>query len=95
MQITQIFGALIGTFFVASFCQAAISPYVCKSAGLERVVAVTPLQEGQKAPCEVKYKKEAGEEKVIYTAQVEETFCETKAAEFTAKLTEMGWTCTQ
>lgn len=72
---------------------AADGEHVCKSGNLERKVTIVELEAGKKAPCEVKYVKENGEEKVLYSAKADESYCGTKAHEFMGKLKELGWEC--
>lgn len=66
----------------------------CKSqSGQEvREIRIKSLEAGKKVPCEVVYKKADGE-KVIYSAQAQEGYCEMKATEFSEKLTGLGFDC--
>jgi len=66
----------------------------CKSqSGQEvREIRTKSLEAGKKVPCEVVYKKADGE-KVIYSAQAQEGYCEMKATEFSEKLTGLGFDC--
>ncbi|HRK07265.1 MAG TPA: hypothetical protein PLZ57_05810 [Pseudobdellovibrionaceae bacterium] len=66
----------------------------CKSqSGQEvREIRIKSLESGKKVPCEVVYKKADGE-KVIYSAQAQEGYCEMKATEFSEKLTGLGFDC--
>lgn len=65
----------------------------CTQGSMTRTVSIASKEPGKAVPCEVHYKKENGSDQVIYTANVEASFCETKAKAFVEKLTGMGWTC--
>lgn len=80
-------------FIASTMVFAAEGEHLCKSGKLERKVTIVELEAGKKAPCEVKYTKEGGEEKVIYSAKADPTYCSTKAHEFMGKLKEGGWEC--
>ncbi len=68
--------------------------HVCKNGSAERLVTVAYEQDGKKAPCAVRYKRDVAEpEKEIFKASNEIGYCETKADEFVAKLTALGWAC--
>ncbi len=78
---------------MTSVAQAADGTHLCKQGKMERSVTVVYAKEGKKAPCEVKYKRAADDEKTLFNAQTDEKFCETKAQEFVEKLKGMGWQC--
>ncbi len=66
----------------------------CKKESITRKVEVKSTAEGKAVPCQVVYTKENETEgKVLYNAEADETFCETKAKAFTEKLASMGFTC--
>ena len=66
----------------------------CKKDSITRKVEVKSTAEGKAVPCQVVYTKENETEgKVLYNAEADETFCETKAKAFTEKLASMGFTC--
>lgn len=47
-------------------------------------------------PCEVQYFKDTeapGESQVLWSAQAQAGYCESKASEFVAKLEGWGWSC--
>ena len=48
-------------------------------------------------PCDVVYKKltEGAEDQVLWNAQNDGSYCESKATEFVAKLEGWGWTCVE
>ena len=53
---------------------------------------------GVAVPCEVHYYKDTeapGTDQVLWSATSQEGYCESKAAEFKAKLEEWGWNCDQ
>lgn len=72
---------------------ASEGEHLCKSGKIERKVTIHALEEGKKAPCEVKYLKENGEEKVLFSAKNDEAYCSTKAHEFIASLKAKGFDC--
>jgi len=65
----------------------------CKQGKSVRKVDIVYEAEGKKAPCSVKYTKEDGSEKTLYTAKAEEGYCEKKSAEFMDKMKASGWVC--
>lgn len=65
----------------------------CKNGNTVRKVEVVYETEGKKVPCSVKYTKEDGSEKTLFTAKGEEGFCEKKSTEFMEKIKSMGWEC--
>jgi len=67
----------------------------CKSGSIERSVEIVFEDSTKKVPCQVKYTKEGGVEKILYSAQNKEGYCEEKAVEFVGKLTESGFSCHQ
>ena len=68
--------------------------YTCKNGAAERQITVTSTDATKKVPCEVKYKKEGeAEEKALWSAQADPDYCDTKAKEFSEKLTSLGFTC--
>lgn len=83
----------IALLFSTNVVFAAGGEHICKSGKLERKVTVVELETGKKAPCEVKYTKENGEEKILYSAKADESYCDLKAHEFMGKLKEWGWEC--
>lgn len=58
-----------------------------------RTIEIAELEQGKKAPCEVRYTKPGGETKVVYSAKADESYCSTKAAEFIEKLKANGLEC--
>lgn len=64
----------------------------CMQANLKRVLKIqSPNVNG--LPCEVHYIKENGEDKIIYNAANDATYCELKFNEMADRLAGMGWTC--
>ncbi len=91
MKNTQIL-FLVGSFLLPF--QALATTTVCTKGKLERRVEVTPVDAAAKAPCEVKYFKESGDEgSVLWSAKNKADYCEAKAAEFIQKLGTFGWNC--
>lgn len=82
-------------FIATSFPVMALGPTVCKMGKVERTIEIVYKTPGATVPCDVKYTKEGGEEKVIYSAQAKEGYCEEKATEFAGKLSERGFACSQ
>ena len=67
----------------------------CTHGDLVRRVEIF-TEPGMTVPCEVHYYKDTeapGETQVLWSAQAEEGYCETKAQEFIAKLQGWGWSC--
>lgn len=68
---------------------------VCAQGDLSRTVSVVHSVPGQPVPCEVLYEKnDRGQAMTLWRAQNEAGYCEARAADFVAKLTDLGWTCT-
>ncbi len=71
--------------------------YQCTSGELTRRVEIFS-EPGVAAPCEVHYYKDTeapGERQVLWSAQNDAAYCASKAQDFVAKLTDMGWDCGQ
>lgn len=83
---------IISLVVFLSFNLIAQPSYVCTNAGNKRVIEVIYLQQGQMVPCEVKYHKDSGSQ-ILWSAGVQEGYCEQKAKEFTLKQQAMGWQC--
>ena len=67
----------------------------CSQGGLERRVSIV-YETGVAVPCEVHYYKDSeapGERQVLWTANNESGYCETKTQEFIEKLEGWGWSC--
>ena len=62
---------------------------------MREVHVVTPGE--SPVPCEVVYKKltEGAEDQVLWNAQNDGSYCESKATEFVTKLESWGWTCVE
>ena len=79
-----------------SFAQAPPN-YNCTLQDLQRRVEIFH-ETGVTVPCEVHYFKDTeapGESQVLWRAQNEAGYCESKAENFIGKLRNMGWTCVQ
>ena len=77
-----------------SFAQD-INNYQCSLDELTRRIEILH-EPGMSVPCEVHYYRDTespGEDQVLWSAQNEAGYCESKAAEFVEKLRGMGWTC--
>ncbi|PSV15868.1 hypothetical protein C0W59_09740 [Photobacterium kishitanii] len=77
---------------ILSFQVYAQDRYVCHKDGAERTVEVVYSQPGSKVPCEVKYTK-PDSNKILWSANHEVGYCETKAKQFVLKLGGFGWSC--
>ncbi|WP_058119487.1 hypothetical protein [Photobacterium kishitanii] len=77
---------------ILSFQAYAQDKYVCHKGGVERTVEVVYSQPGSKVPCEVKYTK-PNSNKILWSADHEVGYCETKAKQFVHKLGGFGWSC--
>ena len=78
---------------IAGFAQAD-ETYVCLYGGNERIIHVSYPISGSTVPCEVVYEKDTGRQ-VLWSAQNEEGYCETKAAAFVEKQKGWGWDCSK
>lgn len=79
---------------IFSFQAYAQDQYVCKNGNTERSVEVVYSQPGSKVPCEVKYTKSSGSQ-ILWSANHEVGYCESKATAFAAKLDTLGWSCSK
>ena len=79
-------------FIIAAFAGLSAFGTVCKMGKMERKVEVATTDAEKKVPCEVKYTRD-GQEKTLYNAQVDASYCDQKAEELVAKLTGQGWQC--
>lgn len=66
---------------------------VCKHGNAVRKVEVVYEVADKKTPCSVKYTKEDGTDKTLFSAKAEEGYCEKKSTEFMDKMKTMGWEC--
>jgi hypothetical protein len=69
--------------------------YQCSYGELQRRVEIL-TEPGVTVPCEVHYYKDTeapGEKKVLWSADAQEGYCESKTAEFIANLESWGWDC--
>jgi len=72
-----------------------VTNYQCSLDELTRRVEILS-EPGMPVPCEVHYYRDTespGDDQVLWRAQNEVGYCETRAAEFVEKLRSMGWTC--
>ncbi|MEK7355250.1 MAG: hypothetical protein AAB250_02295 [Bdellovibrionota bacterium] len=58
-----------------------------------RIIEIVELEQGKKAPCEVRYTKPENEAKVVFSAKNDESYCSAKAAEFVESLKGKGLDC--
>ena len=85
------------TAFALPMTASANSPNnKCGLQDLLRRVEVVYTTPGNEVPCEVHYHKDVeapGEHQVLWRAENEIGYCETKASQFVDKLTGWGWSC--
>jgi hypothetical protein len=77
-----------------AFAQDA-GKYQCTHGDLVRRVEIF-TEPGMTVPCEVHYFKDTeapGETQVLWSAQSQAGYCESKASEFVSKLEGWGWNC--
>ena len=87
--------AVLAAFSISAIATAADN-YRCNLNGLERRVEII-YEPGRSVPCEVLYFKDTeapGEQQVLWRAQNESGFCESKTEAFVAQLRSQGWDCT-
>ena len=73
----------------------AADKYRCTNGSLERRVEIL-YEPGRAVPCEVQYFKDTeapGQTQVLWSAQNESGYCESKTAAFIAQLESQGWNC--
>ncbi len=83
---------LLTVFLTVSFSAIAGEDYVCDNDGDKRIIKIAYHNDQQPVPCEVRYDKGEGEQ-ILWTANSEVGFCETKADEFIQKQESWGWSC--
>jgi len=69
--------------------------YQCTYGDLQRRVEIAH-EPGVEVPCSVHYFKDTempGEQQVLWSAQNDAAYCQSKASEFVAKLEGWGWDC--
>lgn len=74
----------------------AVTSYECTFDGMQRRIVIL-TEPGVTVPCQVQYYKDTelpGEVQTLWTANTDASYCDSKAAEFAAKLEGWGWACT-
>ncbi len=73
----------------------AADDYECRQSDQVRQVEVQYLNPDQTVPCRVEYRKpsEGVDSQILWSAEREEGYCESKAKEFRSKLESWGWSC--
>lgn len=66
--------------------------YICLHGDSERKISVVYNTPTSTVPCEVIYEKASGSQ-VLWNAQNQEGYCESKASEFVEKQRGWGWDC--
>lgn len=79
-------------------CEAAAADtnyhYVCTLSDSRRVIEVAYLVPEQAVPCEVRYQKDNEDSDVLWRADNQEGFCESKAKQLVRQQQAWGFTCT-
>jgi len=73
----------------------AADSYLCRNGSLERRVEIV-YEPGRAVPCEVHYYKDTeapGASQVLWRAQNESGYCESKTEAFIEQLESQGWDC--
>ncbi len=89
--------AVLAAFTLLPFAASAqgVTSYSCTYDEMVRRVEIL-TEPGVPVPCEVQYHKDTeapGEHQVLWSAQNDASYCESKTAEFVAQLEEWGWNC--
>ena len=89
--------AVLAAFTLLPFAASAqgVTSYTCTYDEMVRRVEIL-TEPGMPVPCEVHYHKDTeapGEHQVLWSAQNDAAYCESKTAEFVAQLEEWGWSC--
>ncbi len=82
---------LTAAIFSAPLCAVESQSTTCRYNNEERKIEIIYTQ-GAEVPCEVHYSKASGTQ-VLWSAQAETGFCETKAAGLVDKQKMWGWNC--
>jgi hypothetical protein len=82
---------VLASFALPGLAAAEAMSYDCVHGGSTRRVEVAFPVAGQPR-CEVRYHKD-GESQVLWSAEVESGYCESKARDFISKLQDAGWSC--
>ena len=93
--IKRSFQILVFTFFVLPI-SAFASSWSCSHDNDVREIHVMSTDPAG-VPCEVVYKKltEGVEDQVLWSANNDSSYCETKAKDFVAKQEGWGWVCAE
>ena len=73
----------------------AVTSYECTFDGMQRRIVIL-TEPGVTVPCQVQYYKDTelpGEVQTLWNAETDASYCDSKAAEFAAKLEGWGWNC--
>ena len=94
MKQTHLIVLLAAALPGLAFAQESRS-HACTFGDLERRLEIVS-EAGLDVPCEVHYYKDTempGERQVLWSAQTEAGYCESKVREFVTKLEGWGWSC--
>lgn len=93
-MIRSTLALFISALVLSSTASAKDGSYACTHGKAVRKIEVKYLTAGKKAPCEVIYTKEGETQgKSIFSAKVQEGFCEEKAKAFAEKISGLGFSC--
>ncbi len=67
--------------------------YTCTQGNSVRLIEVAYLVPKQKVPCEVRYQKENAQSTILWRADNQESFCESKTQRLIEKQKEWGFDC--
>ena len=90
-QLASVLGLALAVSGSMAFAQDGYS-YQCTHNSSVRTIEVVYLQRESAVPCEVNYIKD-GVQESLWNARYEEGYCEAKAAEFSKRQEEWGWSC--
>ena len=94
MQLKLRSMQIISILIISVSGNAYADSWNCSNNNLVREVIIE-YPDGGTVPCNVVYKKqtEGFEDQVLWSAEVEQGYCEEKARGFVAKLESWGWVC--
>jgi hypothetical protein len=91
----RILGAVLLLTFSIPASTLAADNYRCTNGDLVRRVEIL-YEPGRAVPCEVQYYKDTeapGSSQILWRAQNESGYCESKTAAFIEQLESQGWSC--
>lgn len=91
MKKRILHGLIVATLFMAVHAQAD-ETYYCTYGQQTRVISIVYENQDAEVPCEVRYRKDGGTE-VLWSADSQQGYCESKAQSFVDQHDEWGWRC--